>query len=111
METQDRKGNQEGVAALSMGEEAAIKVVAQRIGLRISEEIVVALSQTALLVRQGQREPGALPASDASPGVLTVPEVAERLRLSKAKTYQLIQRQELRAISFDRTVRVRLEEL
>ena len=58
------------------------------------------------------------PSSELSPAVppkseklLTAPEIAIVLNISKAKAYQLIQRGEIPAVQFDRTTRVRRQDL
>jgi excisionase family DNA binding protein len=50
-------------------------------------------------------------ASDISIELITVPEVARRLKLSKSKVYLLCQRGEIPAIQFGKSVRVPLHEL
>jgi excisionase family DNA binding protein len=46
-----------------------------------------------------------------SDSILTANEVAKILRISKAKAYQMIQRGEIPAVQFDRTTRVRQQDL
>ncbi len=114
MEIQDQPCDRQHRVVLSPFEEAAIQAVAQRIGLRISQEIVSALSEIVILMRQTQKTPTTSPATTAPPDmsdILTVGDAAKLLRLSRAKVYRLIQQKELRAMVIDRSVRVRREDL
>ncbi len=114
MEIQKRPSDGQHRVMLSPSEEAAIQAVAQRIGLRISQEILAALSEMVVLMRQTQSTPTTSPSTTAPPDVadmMTVGDAAKVLRLSRAKVYRLIQRKELRAIVIDRSVRVRREDL
>ncbi len=114
MEIQNQPSDGQHRAMLSPFEEAAIQAVAQRIGLRISQEIVSALSEMVILMRQTQQTLTTSPATTAPPDmpeIMTVGDAAKLLRLSRAKVYRLIQRKELRAIVIDRSVRVRREDL
>lgn len=114
MEIQNQPSDGQHRAMLSPFEEAAIQAVAQRIGLQISQEIVSALSEMVILMRQTQKTPTTSPATTAAPDtpdIMTVGDAAKLLRLSRAKVYRLIQRKELRAIVIDRSVRVRREDL
>ncbi len=114
MEIQNQLSDGQHRVVLSPFEEAAIQAVAQRIGLRVSQEIASALSEMVILIRQTQKIPSTSPAAIASPDTLDIMRVgdaAKLLRLSRAKVYRLIQRKELRAIVIDRSVRVRREDL
>lgn len=64
------------------------------------------------------RSPAVSPSSELAPAVpskseklLTAYEIAIVLNISKAKAYQLIQRCEIPAVQFDRTTRVRRQDL
>ncbi len=46
------------------------------------------------------------PTADELPRLFTVREVAERLRLSRTKVYELINLRELRTVKFGRCVRI-----
>ena len=114
MEIQNQLSDGQHRVVLSPFEEAAIQAVAQRIGLRVSQEIASALSEMVILMRQTQKTPTTSPATTAAPDtpdIMTVGDAAKLLRLSRAKVYRLIQRKELRAILIDRSVRVRREDL
>jgi excisionase family DNA binding protein len=114
MEIQNQVSDEQHRLALSVSEEAAIQAIAQRIGLRISQEIVAALSDMLILMSQAQKAPTTLPEAIAPPDmppIMTVGDAAKLLRLSRAKVYQLIQRKEMRSVMIDRSVRVWREDL
>lgn len=90
------------------------RFIPQRAGLRISLEIVSALSEMVILMRQTQKAPTTSPAIVASPDMpdmMTVGNVAKLLRLSSAKVYRMLHRKELLAIVISRSLRVRREDL
>lgn len=111
MDTHQQKGSGRQKPGLRSDEEAEIQAIAQRIGLQVSKEIVSALSETIILIREVQKWPMTSTAPIYGSDILTAPEIAKRLKISKTKAYQLIQQKQIPSISMGRTVRVRREDL
>jgi excisionase family DNA binding protein len=103
--------------------EAYIKSFSQRTGEQAGQLIANFLDGIlSLFLAEGSRSavrspvvpPGSVMSSAVPPRseiLLTAYEIAALLNISKAKAYQLIQRGELRAVQFDRTTRVRRQDL
>ena len=111
METKRPQSTRQDKLGLRTDEEAAIRAIAQRIGLRVSDEIASALNETIILIREVHGRSMTYTESIDGSDILTAPDVAIRLKISKTKAYQLIQQKQIRSISMGRTVRVRREDL
>ena len=103
--------------------EAYIKSFSQRTGEQVGKLIGDFLDGLLFLFLVNRspsslRSQGIATSSELAPAVpskseklLTAPEIAIVLNISKAKAYQLIQRGEIPAVQFDRTTRVRRQDL
>jgi len=94
-------------------EEIALQAVAQKIGAQISHVICAAFVELLLMMKEEIKQAEVSPLKSAPPvkSLLTAPEVARVLNISKAQAYQLIRRKELRSFSVGKLVRVRREDL
>ena len=107
----------------SPAEEAAIKQRADRVGKQIGDAVSSLLAEIMLSILATRSQtvhqtPTRIShhtsspiASSISDGILTAEEVAQILKISKAKAYCMIQRGEIHAIQFDRTRSVRRQDL
>ena len=105
---------------LSEAEESAIRSFAKNVGTQWGDFVSTALSEFLILVVALRRPPQVFQMSSKSKPIpiptqvdrlLTAGDVASRLNISKAKTYQLLQRGEIPCIRMDKTTRVRLTDL
>lgn len=108
---------------ISEWEEAVIKQRAEQVGKQIGEAVSSLLAEIMLSVLAAkpqttpQRQDTILTASKVSKvlpepaDILTASEVARILRISRGKAYRMMQLGEIRAIQFDRTTRVRRQDL
>jgi len=101
----DRVGKQVGEAVSSFLAEIMISILASRPQEVIPVVQAASARSHVAFLRQKQTP---YPKPD---GILTAGEVAQVLRLSKAKAYRLMQQGEIRSIKFDRTTRVRRQDL
>jgi excisionase family DNA binding protein len=103
-------------------DEAAIRQRTDRVGKQVGEAVSSLLAEVILSIVMSRSQmvvpPSSNAHSQASPippsrpdSILTAGEVAQILRLSKAKAYRLMQTGEIRSIQFDRTTRVRRQDL
>ena len=94
-------------------EEAALQAIAQKMGAQISHVVCAAFVELLLMMKEEIKQAGVSPLKSAPPAksLLTAPEVARVLNISKAQAYQLIRRKELRSFSVGKLVRVRREDL
>ena len=101
----DRVGKQVGEAVSSFLAEIMISILATRPQEVIPVVQAASARSHVAFLRQKQTP---YPKPD---GILTAGEVAQILRFSKAKAYRLMQTGEIRSIQFDRTTRVRRQDL
>lgn len=104
-------------------EKAAIKHSADRVGKQIGDAVSSLLTEIMLSILAAKpqttlpRSDSILTASKASKvlpepdDILTASEVARFLKISRGKAYRMMQLGEIRAIHFDRTTRVRRQDL
>lgn len=94
-------------------EEAALQAIAQKMGAQISHVICAAFVELLLMMKEEikQAEASSPKAPPPAKSLLTAPDVARALNVSKAQAYQLIRRKELRSFSVGKLVRVRHEDL
>ena len=94
-------------------DEAVLQAVAQKMGAQISHVVCAAFVELLLMMKEEIKQ--AEVSSQKSPptvkSLLTAPDVARALNVSKAQAYQLIRRKELRSFSVGKLVRVRREDL
>jgi excisionase family DNA binding protein len=108
---------------VSEDEEAAIRQRADRVGKQVGEavssllaEIIlsIVMTRSQMVVKpspNARHSPAATNAPSRPDSVLKAGEVAQILGISKAKAYKLMQQGEIRSIHFDRTTRVRRQDL
>jgi len=104
------------INATTEGEKDAIRQRASLIGKRLGEVAADLISELllAMISSRTQVAPSHLNAIVAPPrqsSILTASEVADILRISKSKAYRMIQQGEIPAVHFDRTTRVRRQDL
>jgi excisionase family DNA binding protein len=103
-------------------DEAAIRQRTDRVGKQVGEAVSSLLAEIILSIVMSRSQMVFQPSSNARSqtvpippsrpdSILTAGEVAQILRLSKAKAYRLMQTGEIRSIQFDRTTRVRRQDL
>ncbi len=93
-------------------EEAALQAIAQKMGAQISHVVCAAFVELLLMkeeIKQAETSSQKFPPPAKS--LLTAPDVAKALNVSKAQAYQLIRRKEIRSFSVGKLVRVRREDL
>jgi len=108
---------------ISTTEEAAIRQRTDRVGKQVGEAVSSLLAEIVLSIVMTKPEMAFQPSPNArhSPvttiapsrpeSILKASEVAQILGISKAKAYKLMQQGEIRSIQFDRTTRVRRQDL
>lgn len=94
-------------------DEAVLQAVAQKMGAQISHVVCAAFVELLLMMKEEikQAEVSSQKSPPAAKSLLTAPDVARALNVSKAQAYQLIRRKELRSFSVGKLVRVRREDL
>lgn len=94
-------------------EEAALQAIAQKMGAQISHMVCAAFVELLLMMKEeiNQAEASSSKSGHPANSLLTAPEVARVLNISKGQAYQLIRRKELRSFSVGKLVRVRREDL
>ena len=105
---------------LSETEESVIRSFAKNVGMQWGDFVSTALSEFLILVVALRRPPQVFQMSSNSKPVpvppqvdrlLTASDLANRLNISKAKAYQLLQRGEIPCIRMGKTTRVRPADL
>jgi excisionase family DNA binding protein len=109
---QERYQATSGALKLDPKQEAAIRIYADRVGERIGRlvsEIIVDSLTLLWAEKRVQSEP--IIQQDTGDRLLTVPEVANKLSISKSMAYQMIQRGEIHCVKIGQAVRVRPQDL
>jgi excisionase family DNA binding protein len=99
---------------ISASEEAAIKQRADRVGKQFGEVVSSFLAEIMISILATKPKVSSPRSQSTLPGsvdILTATEVAEILKVSKAKAYKMMQQGEILAVQFDRTRRVRRQDL
>jgi excisionase family DNA binding protein len=94
-------------------EETALQAIAQKMGAQISHVVCAAFVELLLMMKEEikQAETSSQKFPPPTKSLLTAPDVAKALNVSKAQAYQLIRRKEIRSFSVGKLVRVRREDL
>jgi len=94
-------------------DEAALQAVAQKMGAQISHVVCAAFVKLILMMKEEikQEETSSQKFPPPAKSLLTAPDVAKALNVSKAQAYQLIRRKEIRSFSVGKLVRVRRADL
>jgi excisionase family DNA binding protein len=92
---------------VSKDDEVAIRQRADRVGKQLGEVAANLISEIMIIILSGK-----IQTAPTSPNpILTVSEAAKILRISKSKVYRMIQVGEIPSVKFDRTSRVRHQDL
>ena len=104
-------------------DEGAIRQRADRVGKQVGEAVSSLLAEIVLSIVMSRSQMVSQPSPNARysrattiapskpDSILKASEVAQILGISKAKAYKLMQQGEIRSIHFDRTTRVRRQDL
>ena len=92
---------------VSKDDEVAIRQHADRVGKQLGEAAASLISEIMIAFLSGK-----IQAAPTGPNlILTAGEVAKILRISKSKVYRMMQQGKLPSVKFDRTSRVRHQDL
>ena len=102
---------------VSKDDEVAIRQRADRVGKQLGEAAASLISEIMIAYLSGKIQaaptgPNPLQVAPTGPNlILTAGEVAKILRISKSKVYRMMQQGEIPSVKFDRTSRVRHQDL